>query len=276
MGISATTKDSVATLKIYNGADDPFNYQFTRFRIYCNADSSGYEVSFDQMKSVEKITRDRLNGFIEFQLAHPYDTLSLSFNRLTTDTTASFTLYGIYLLNDEPGMIYNAIGVNGASLGSYLRCQLFTQQLLQYPPDLVIISIGTNDANETSFSKEKYREQYIRLIQDIRSTNPNCALLLTVPNDNYYRYRYPQKNIAKCREVIYDIAKQYNAGVWDFYEIMGGFGSSQKWYRDHLMKKDRIHFTKEGYDIKGDLLYEAFLKWYALYKQKASFSTSGK
>jgi hypothetical protein len=53
---------------------------------------------------------------------------------------------------------------------------------------------------------------------------------------------------------------------------MGGYGSSQKWYKAKLMQRDRIHFTNEGYKIKGDLLYEAFLKWFAefsyLYEHK--------
>ena len=42
---------------------------------------------------------------------------------------------------------------------------------------------------------------------------------------------------------------------------MGGFGSSQKWYKDEMMDKLRIHFSREGYLIKGDLFYEAFLKY---------------
>ena len=47
--------------------------------------------------------------------------------------------------------------------------------------------------------------------------------------------------------------------VWDLYEIMGGFYASQKWYENKLMPKDRIHFTKKGYDIKADLLLKALV-----------------
>lgn len=261
MGISASTKDSVSTIKIFNGASDS-SFRLMRVRVYHNFQSGNYDLRVTGINDPIKVMLDPVAGFTEFDLPYPSDTLNLVVERCTTDTLP-FTLYGIVLLNAEPGIIYNSIGVNGASFESYLRCQLFDQQLAQLPPDLAIISIGTNDANDSGFSPEKYAGNYEAFVHKIQKANPGCALIFTVPNDNYYKYRYPQKNVAKCRTVIYELAKKYDAGIWDFYDIMGGFGSSQKWYRDKLMKKDRIHFTKEGYDIKGDLFYEAFLKWYS-------------
>ena len=60
------------------------------------------------------------------------------------------------------------------------------------------------------------------------------------------------------QEIIYNLAEKYNMGVWDFYEIMGGFNSSMKWYKNKLMPSDRIHFKVIGYRIKADLLLKAF------------------
>ncbi|HIE15346.1 MAG TPA: hypothetical protein EYP69_00300, partial [Bacteroidales bacterium] len=57
-----------------------------------------------------------------------------------------------------------------------------------------------------------------------------------------------------------EVAKKYNLAVWNLYKIMGGFNSSQKWYLMNLMKRDRIHFTRKGYELKGDLFFSAFLK----------------
>ena len=51
--------------------------------------------------------------------------------------------------------------------------------------------------------------------------------------------------------------------VWDFYSIMGGFGSSNNWYKNELMPRDRIHFTLLGYNIKGDLFLNAFVNAWA-------------
>ena len=43
---------------------------------------------------------------------------------------------------------------------------------------------------------------------------------------------------------------------------MGGIKSSEKWVEAGLMKKDRIHFTNDGYSLIGDLLYNAIDKNY--------------
>ncbi len=262
MGISASTSDSISTMTIYYRPDE-VHYQYNKVRVYHNIDSADYEVWIKELPLVEKIVCDHVSGFTEFDLVQPLDTVNLIFERFSSDTSTPFTLYGIELLNDDPGIIYSSIGVNGASFDDYLRCQLLEEQLAQLPPDLVIISVGTNDANADDFSPEKYEYNYSKFAEIVRRVNPECALIFTVPNDNYYKYKYPQKNIELCRDVIFNVAQNFGAAVWNFYDIMGGKGSSQKWYADQLMKKDRIHFTTEGYGIKGDLFYEAFLKWYA-------------
>jgi hypothetical protein len=41
---------------------------------------------------------------------------------------------------------------------------------------------------------------------------------------------------------------------------MGGYNSSETWHNQRLMRDDKIHFTKEGYILKGSLFVEAFLQ----------------
>ena len=59
------------------------------------------------------------------------------------------------------------------------------------------------------------------------------------------------------------MAKEYNMAVWDLYAIMGGYGSSFKWYKQKLMQRDKVHFTYEGYYIKADLLFKALVDSWA-------------
>ncbi len=91
------------------------------------------------------------------------------------------------------------------------------------------------------------------------------AILITVPNDDYLYKRYPNKFTALQEQEIYKLAQKHGAGVWNLYQIMGGFNSSQTWYNFNLMKYDRIHFTKEGYQLKGDLYFNAILRMYDAY-----------
>jgi len=40
---------------------------------------------------------------------------------------------------------------------------------------------------------------------------------------------------------------------------MGGAKSMAKWYTAKLAQKDRVHFTKAGYQLMGELFFNAFL-----------------
>ena len=98
-------------------------------------------------------------------------------------------------------------------------------------------------------------------MQIVLRANPNCALLLTVPNDSYYHRKYLNKNIAKERIVIIELAEQYKMAVWDLYGLMGELGSSKVWRDNSLMRGDMVHFTSVGYHLKGDLYIDGFLKY---------------
>lgn len=269
LGISASTKDSLSSFKIYYREKEPMPYRHNRIRIYHNNTRGNYKVHFRNTSLVEYIEEDTIAGFTQFSLNIATDTADFIIQKTGTDT-GSFYVNGVELYNYQPGVIYNSVGVNGAAFPNYLRCEDFELQLSQMKPDMVIISIGTNDANVLSddFKPEVFKENYRAMIKKILAVNPDAAILLTVPNDAYYYKRYPNKNVAKEEEMIRELAAEYQFGVWDFYELMGGYGSSQYWYKQNLMHKDRIHFTYEGYLLKGDLFFEAFLKYLEEYELK--------
>ena len=63
----------------------------------------------------------------------------------------------------------------------------------------------------------------------------------------------------------YLTAEDHNGAVWDLYEIMGGLGSISVWNEVGLANKDRVHFLVPGYNLLGDMLYNAIIyEW--LYK----------
>ena len=62
------------------------------------------------------------------------------------------------------------------------------------------------------------------------------------------------------RLAMIELAKEYDAAVWDLYGLMGGHGSATEWRDAGLMKNDRLHVTKEGYEVLGDLLYRAIIE----------------
>ena len=64
------------------------------------------------------------------------------------------------------------------------------------------------------------------------------------------------------------LALKYGGGVWDMYGLMGGLGSIKQWEKAGLAKRDKIHFTKAGYETVGDLLFEALIKSYNDYLEQ--------
>jgi len=276
-GMSVSTYDSIAGIMVYYREKETMRYQHDRVKIYHNINDRSWKVSFGNPELVTKVVEDTVVGYTQFFLSKQVDTVTINIQRVAQDTGA-FTTYGIELMNSEPGIIYNSIGVNGAAFPNYLRCQDFSKQLNELKPDLFIISIGTNDANVLAddFDTLSFRRNYEAMFQKIYEVNPGAAILMTVPNDAYYYKKYPNKNIAKERDIILQLASEYNIGVWNFYEIMGDYGSSQKWYKSDLMHKDRIHFTYDGYNLKGDLFFEAFLKYIEEFEYRRLIRLSNK
>ena len=186
--------------------------------------------------------------------------------KVATRGKGEFTLTGIFLDNPFPGVSVTGIGVNGASLGSYAKCQDLERDLAMVSPDLVIFGIGINDATATNFSEDEFVGRYKALVLQVRSVNPDCALLFVSNNDSFRRSRrrgyYVNTNGQLAERAFLRLGKECDAGVWDLFDIMGGLGSMRKWEEAGLAKRDKIHFTETGYELVGDLLFNALMDKY--------------
>lgn len=260
-GISATTHDSVARVRIgFRGAGYP-QYEFDRLRVFHDLDSSSYRL---RVTNAGVTAQERPNvalGYTEFQLSGYQTFIELEIHK-TAATQNHFTFYGISFESDDPGFVYHAIGVNGAATKSYLRCQLMEQHLRALQPDLVVFSIGINDANTTEFDSHLYERNYDSLVDRVRRAAPHCAILFTTNTDSYYQKKYPNRNAEKVRASMLKLAKKHNAVVWDLFEVMGGLGSIKDWVAAGLAQGDKIHLQKVGYELVADLMFNALMQAY--------------
>ncbi len=257
-GYSVTTYDSTASFK-WIQQKDYIHYEFNRIKVFCAMDSNNTDieilnphVSYHKVKHFE-------NGYTEFILESYIDSVEFVIKRNHPHQT-SFTLYGMLPETNDPGIVYHGIGVNGASVPSYLRCTMLEDHLEVISPDLIIFSIGINDAYSRRFDPEYFEQNHDSLIARIRNIAPNVPIIFTVNNDSYLYRRYTNKNVLKVRERMLSLAGKYDAAVWDLFEVMGGLNSILSWQRLNLAKRDKIHFTKEGYILIGDLFYNALIK----------------
>ena len=197
----------------------------------------------------------------EFRFHSPVDSFTIV---LPCKEEQSFTLTGVYLGNRNSGISLSSIGVNGAATYDYHdKCPYFTKDLRLIKPDLVIFGIGINDAAGKTFDTVAFRRNYLRIIDSIKLVNPDCAFIFITNNDSYKRIAR-RKYTANphgllARDVFYRLAKETDGAVWDLFEIMGGLGSMTKWRDAKLGQSDRIHFTAAGYNLLGDMLFNALI-----------------
>lgn len=270
-GIRVTTSDTLTHIKInFREAlrGRPYQeYDINKVTVLHNTDSSSYSVEIFNPGVIYKKEVDTIIGCTRFYLQEYIPNLELVI-RKTDSLQNEFTLYGIYAETDDPGFVYNAIGVNGASTNSYLKCNKWAEQMKVMAPDMVVFSIGINDAYEPGFNPDVYYKNYCKLMDDVLAANPNATFLLTSNNDSYYKRRYPNPRAKEAREVMYRLSKKYNCAFWDMFEVMGGLGSVDYWIDEGLAKTDKIHLTREGYHMMGDLMFSAIMEGYANYQHK--------
>ena len=192
--------------------------------------------------------------------------------KVITRGSGEFTLTGLQLISSRPGITVSEIGVNGASLGSYAKCADLERDLALLHPDLIIFGIGINDASGPNFSEDEFVVKYKRLIDRIHSVAPDCAILFLTNNDSCRRIRkrgyVTNPNGAVAERAFLRLGKDLGAGVWDQFEIMGGLESMRKWEAAGLAQRDKVHFTESGYEVLGDLLYNALMDRYVEHLMK--------
>jgi lysophospholipase L1-like esterase len=176
-----------------------------------------------------------------------------------------FVFTGLQPITGRKGINYFASGVNGASVTTWSdRCADLERELQLVKPDLVIFGLGINDSacDSLSFSPDRFKNGYRRLIQKVKNVSPDCAMIFITNNDSYryvkggMEYNY---NADEVRTAMIELATEFNAGVWDLYGVMGERDSVHKWRKVGYISKDKLHFTPKGYRRIADLLFDAIL-----------------
>lgn len=170
----------------------------------------------------------------------------------------NFILNGVVLENDLPGVIYSAIGVNGARFRDYNKTELFFHQLSGLEPDLIVISLGTNEAFD-KLEPEEYLEELFKFIAKTKTVVPDIPILLTTPPPALERRSVPNKFSKKYTEAINDIDKEKQLAVWDLFSVLGGLENIKVNAQKKLLAGDYIHYSKKGYEYSGTLFAEALM-----------------
>ena len=266
-GIAVYTQDPLAQINISLNPDGNRRWGFTQLRLL------GYvEDGSSYVTPVLYYNNDTIKGHLDlvtktYLFDLPEQDYAFRVGFIQTDTVPhTFIVHGFIPEKETPGIVYHAIGVNGASVTSYLDSENFEEELHLLNPDLVIFAIGINDAVSKDFTKESFCQNYNALIEKIERVNPDCAYIFVTNNDSFRkvsRRRYQvNTNGVIARQAFYWLAEKHQGGVWDLFSLMGGLRSVQRWQTSGLARPDKVHFTKEGYQLLGDMFYNALINYY--------------
>lgn len=183
-------------------------------------------------------------------------------------------LWGAILHNNHSGVVLHSIGNNGACYQHYNQLDSFAARTAVFAPDLIIISLGTNEAFGNCRDTQAIKNEIHRLVSALKESNPEAAILLTTPMecDRRQRTRRGRRrrrrtvfatntNCLTMRNIIMQYGVENNIAVWDLYTVAGGKGSAAKWVANSLLaKRDHVHCSAEGYRMQGKLLAEALIQ----------------
>lgn len=247
-GVAVRLSGSTTDLTIRDKTDDEFT-----FVTLLHAPRGGYNRA---IVNGEELLADSIGPYASrFALSEATSEVTLS------GVPCPGAFWGAVLSNDLPGVVYSEIGNNGATYSSYCKIDNFARELSLLEPDLVILSMGTNEAVG---NVEVLESGMDRLISAIRAANPRVVFLLTTPMEFQRRQggRFMvSANAHRARDIVMEYGQKHGIAVWDMFTVSGGDGHSDYWIREGLMNsRDHLHLLVKGYELQGRLFGDALVE----------------
>lgn len=222
-----------------------------------------YQLVNDRNETAQRIASLSNAHSTVFYFAHPTFVFELRHEQFYEKQKSS-TIYGVYVANDQKGARVSSVGVNGATYKHYAQSIEFRHQLDQLQPDLIILSLGTNEAFQSNFDDTLFFDEVLNLVQMMQSLESHPVVILSTPPAVSIRkssgkkgYYAPNPIVPRVRDVIIDVADRLEIPVYDLYAAMGGANSMKNWSQLGMTDKRQIHFSPKGYKILGESMAKA-------------------
>ncbi|MEL7119103.1 MAG: GDSL-type esterase/lipase family protein [Bacteroidota bacterium] len=255
MSIRTTSNDASIQLRLTERFGPPPSFDKVTF--FFNPDPSFNTFqAFSDKAHVQLLNQGESHA--TFQISPPLTELDVVVDPIQNGSYAE--LHGMILENSlRNGILYHMAGVNGTTYFHFNRCKELLPQMKVIAPDLIIVSLGTNEALQRKFILQDLIREANRFMKNLKAEFPNTSVLITTLPDAYMKKSYPNPNGEAARKALIELATQYGFAYWDWYEVMGGKGSMKKWVDEDLGYVDYVHFRQAGYEVQAELLYEAIV-----------------
>ncbi len=298
-GIKITEKDynrespTGMVLQTKESGDITYTFQcrggqtFDRIVIYRQRETGPFTLSGDSLRTLAQDTLTREPIVTDTLLVGRY----VSSAEVTTPASAVW--YGASLERTSGGVLVHTIGYNGATYYTYGKGS-FASSVAILRPRLIILSLGTNESVSRSFSRNGFGAEVARMVQSLRASNPDCAIVLTSPLANYQKictahkrrrgkrrrrrtvYRTTYRANTNCQLVADELqqqARELGCGYIDLFAHFGGAAGAGQLLSDGILSGDRVHLTAAGYNKVGEAIATALQANYEQWRQRDTHVT---
>jgi lysophospholipase L1-like esterase len=177
-------------------------------------------------------------------------------------SAGAVTLFGVDFRRGEKGLLYDSLGLNGATtsvLARVMQPEIWKQELDHAGASLIIVNYGSNESSFGKFVHTLYANELRTAITRIRRLAPNASILIMSPMD---RGEHTGLNQIETMETIPEIvviqrqvAAETHCAFFDTYDAMGASGTMARWYTasPRLVTADLLHPTPQGATIVAGL-----------------------
>lgn len=298
-GIKITEKDydrespTGMVLQTKESGDITYTFQcgggqtFDRIVIYRQRETEPFTLSGDSLRTLAQDTLTREPIVTDTLLVGHY----VSSAEVTAPASAVW--YGASLERSSGGVLVHTIGYNGATYYTYGKGS-FASSVAILRPRLIILSLGTNESVSRSFSRNGFGAEVARMVQSLRASNPDCAIVLTSPLANYQRIRTAHKrrrgkrrrrrtvyrttyrantNCQLVAEELQQQARELGCGYIDLFAHFGGAAGAGQLHSDGILSGDRVHLTAAGYNKVGEAIATSLQANYEQWRQRDTHVT---
>jgi lysophospholipase L1-like esterase len=224
------------------------NAGYTRFEVWFLRQPEGGSFTLSAggaaLGSVQTSGAAKTADFAVFTAPAPASALELRV------TQGHVRIFGITAENAGPGVIYDSLGLNGASitvLSRMFNASHWAEQLQHRHPDLVIVNYGTNEADFADFVSKQYEKELREAIHRLRAALPGTSILIMSPMDRARKIASGEiatmPTIPRIVAIQRRVAQETGCGFFDTFRAMGGEGTMARWYaaQPRLVSADFIH-----------------------------------
>ncbi|MFT5353645.1 MAG: lysophospholipase L1-like esterase [Polyangiales bacterium] len=214
-----------------------------------------------RVETVQSAADERGSGYATYRVEDAPHTFEV---RVQGD--GPVRLFGVAAEREEPGVIVDTLGINGARARYHLVWEdtMYREHLRRRQADLVVIAYGTNESGD-ALPIHRYENQLRQVVGRIREVAPGASCLLIGPSDRPIRQGatfVDRPRTAALIESQHRVAVENGCGFFDLVALSGGPLSMVEWaaMTPSYGAGDYVHYTRRGYQRVAEVLLQAMME----------------